>query len=250
MNPEAALKKIPGWEHARVTAHLAGHSRTSFLVETEAGKAVLKIDAVPRTAPFNSRIREAEIQTRAAAEGLANRVLYASEKLFLTEFVDGEVLTAKTLAARSKLLSIAQTLRRVHALPLTGRDFDARGAARTYAESISSAAGKACALALSAVDAMPITRKGRCCHNDLVAENILASPAIRLLDWEYACDNDPAFDLATIVAHHELPEQQALVFYDAYYGGRSAYCREMLAAYERGYAGLTWLWTAANAGTT
>ncbi len=250
MNPEAALKKIPGWEDARVAAQLAGHSRTSFLVETEAGKAVLKVDAAPRTEPFNSRIREAGIQACAAAAGLANRVLHASERLLLTEFVDGEVLTAETLATRGKLLSIAQTLRRAHALPLTGRRFDARGAARTYAQSIACAAGKACERALEAVDAMPIPLKWRCCHNDLVAENILATPAIRLLDWEYACDNDPAFDLATIVAHHHLPERQARILYDTYYGGRNAYCRETLAAFERGYAGLAWLWTEANTGKT
>ena len=36
------------------------------------------------------------------------------------------------------------------------------------------------------------------------------------LDWEYSSDNDPFFDLATIVEHHELNDQQVTVFLDAY----------------------------------
>ena len=45
------------------------------------------------------------------------------------------------------------------------------------------------------VDAVPPPRAPCCCHNDLVVGNIIAAPEIRFLDWEYACDNDPFFDL-------------------------------------------------------
>ena len=53
----------------------------------------------------------------------------------------------------------------------------------------------------------------------LVAGNIIATPAIRFLDWEYACDNDQFFDLATVVAHHDLSDDRADFLLNAYFDG-------------------------------
>ena len=84
------------------------------------------------------------------------------------------------------------------------------------------------------------------CHNDLVAENIIAAPDVMFLDWEYACDNDPLFDLATVVAHHELSNRQADLLLDAYFEGDGARWRRHLADQERLYDSLRWLWLAAK----
>ena len=87
-----------------------------------------------------------------------------------------------------------------------------------------------------------------CCHNDLVAENIISAPEIRFLDWEYACDNDPLFDLAIVVAHHDLSERQAGVLLDAYFDGDGARWREQLDVQMRLYGALNWLWAKACGG--
>jgi thiamine kinase-like enzyme len=94
---------------------------------------------------------------------------------------------------------------------------------------------------------MPEPSRLSCCHNDLVAENIIATPEIHFLDWEYACDNDPMFDLATIVAHHELSNKHADFLLDAYFDGDGADHRVRLDRYVSFYNALLWLWRKALA---
>jgi thiamine kinase-like enzyme len=82
------------------------------------------------------------------------------------------------------------------------------------------------------------------CHNDVVAQNIISTPALKLLDWEYACDNDPLFDLASLVGYHNLDERLALALLDSSAGGADAALRDRLAAQVRLYDAIQWLWLA------
>jgi thiamine kinase-like enzyme len=100
---------------------------------------------------------------------------------------------------------------------------------------------------LAVVESAPGPMNLCCCHNDLVAENIIATPDIRFLDWEYACDNDPLFDLAVIVAHHGLSDGQARVLLDAYFDGNGDAWRRQLGVQVRLYNALNWLWSVAGA---
>ena len=70
--PEAVLAGIPGWENAGIRDLDGGLTNRTWLVEAHGERAVLKIDDVPRTLPFNTRRDEARIQTIAAEAGLAN----------------------------------------------------------------------------------------------------------------------------------------------------------------------------------
>ena len=80
------------------------------------------------------------------------------------------------------------------------------------------------------------------CHNDLVPDNILDAGGIRFIDWEFACDNDPLFDLAAVVVHNELSTEQAALMLDAYFEGNGARWVDALAVQERLYDALVWLW--------
>jgi thiamine kinase-like enzyme len=42
------------------------------------------------------------------------------------------------------------------------------------------------------------------CHNDLHYRNVLDDGHLWFVDWEYAGCGDPRFDLAGIVAYHDL----------------------------------------------
>ena len=258
--PTSALERLPGWEDAASELLHGGLSNRTWLLQKDDRRAVLKIDECPREAPLNTRKQEAITQTAAADAGLANAVLFEGDGLFLTAYAEGDVWSAASFEQDRNLELLARALRRVHSLPPTGRTFDAALAAQRYAsviefderlvaqcvEIVNGVDG------VDGVDAAGSPQELRLCHNDLVAENILATPRIRLLDWEYACDNDPLFDLATVVEHHGLNENQARQLLDAYFNGDGVGKAQHVALREqqRLYRALLWLWLAARPDTT
>jgi thiamine kinase-like enzyme len=248
-SPSSVLASIPGWQDASWQALPGGQTNETYLVEANGEKAVLKIDSAPRSVPFNTRFEESRIQKQAASVGLANDVLYIEETVYLTAHVEGRTWSPSDLAEDENLVRLAQALRRLHALPPTGRPFDAVSAARRYLDDIGD---EDPVIAEQYVALIESTRRpgNLCfCHNDLVAENIIAAPDVMFLDWEYACDNDPFFDLATVVAHHELPNRQAELLLDAYFDGDGSRWRTQLVEQERLYDALHWLWAAARRGS-
>ena len=65
-----------------------------------------------------------------------------------------------------------------------------------------------------------------------------------LIDWEYACDNDPLFDLASLIGYHDLDRTSSEALLSAYCGGTRPEYREQLALQIRIYDALHWLWLA------
>jgi len=171
-------------------------------------EGVLKIDDGPREAPFNTRCAEANTQNIAARAGLAPHIILAADGLYFTEFVEGVVWQRSCLEEDSNLELIAGALQRLHTLPLTGRSFDAGVAAKRYVERIAGLDADVVRKCTELIARMRLPQNLCCCHNDLVAENLITTPDLKFLDWEYACDNDPFFDIATVVEHHELSDAQ------------------------------------------
>lgn len=247
MSPAEVLATIPGWRGATFRKLPGGLTNETLLVEKDGRRAVLKIDPSPRKPPYNSRHAEAEIQDRAAALGRANTVLHVAETALLCEWADGEVWTRVSFDDDDRLVGLALAIREVHGLPLTGRHFDAAAAAQLYFPEAAGIDAELAQRQLNIIESTPLPTNLRCCHNDLVAENILGTPRIRFLDWEYACDNDPLFDLAIVVAHHGLSDRQAGVLLDAYFNGDGDRWRESLTRQMNLYDALNGLWAAANA---
>jgi thiamine kinase-like enzyme len=247
MTSEQALSTIPGWEGATVTELKGGLSNRTWRVDRDGRSAVLKIDERPRGEPYNTRREEARVQSRAFEAGLATRVLFVNETVLLTEYVEGTVWSPHCLDDDANIEQLAVALRRLHALPLTGRVFDAAGAARNYARQIVGGDELRVQDCVRMIEAAPLPPNLCFGHNDLVVQNIINTPETRFLDWEYACDNDPFFDLATVVAHHELSSAQRDVLLDAYFDGSGARWREQLERQAVVYESLLYLWEQARA---
>ena len=248
--PAAALQRLARLGGRRDCELLQGGlSNRTWLLTKDDQRAVLKIDERAREAPLNTRAQEAIIQTAAAEAGLANAVFFEGDGLFLTAYAKGEVWSIASFEEDRNLDLLASALRQVHALPPTGRTFDAACAAQRYANAIEFDAGLI-AQCVAIIDSVGLPRQLRLCHNDLVAENILATPKIRFLDWEYACDNDPLFDLATVVEHHGLDERQAARLLDVYFDGDGDAQFAALREQQHLYRALLWLWLAARPDTT
>jgi len=242
MEVHAALKELPGWEAADVKRLKGGLTNTAYLLEAGERRAVLKIDTAVREIGLNERGDEARIQTLAASAGLAPKVLHASQSLYLSEYVEGTVWTRSDLQQTDNLVELAVALKTLHGLPLTGRLFDPVAAAESYFDRLADADPANAQRCMRTIREMPAPAHLCCCHNDLIAENVVYAGGVRFIDWEYACDNDPFFDLATIVAQHRLSTTQAGILLDAYFDGEGADWREQLARQEGLYESLAWLW--------
>jgi len=244
--PESILSSVPGWEDASLSELDGGLTNRTYLVEAGQRRAVLKIDDAPRSEPFNSRQGEAQIQTMAAGQGLASSTLFVSDTVYMTEYLEGIVWSINCLEDTAKLDKLTAALRKLHGLPLTGRVFDAMGSARDYVQRMKDADADKVNECLRTIEAGPRPHNLCCCHNDLVVANIIDTPEVRFLDWEYACDNDPLFDLATVVAHHKLTTEQSDYLLDSYFDGDGKRWREQLARQASVYDALLWLWEASR----
>ena len=217
----------------------------SFLVTDGTRKAVLKIDDTARRKPRSPRAFEAQLQSLASRDGLAGAVLYHDDECYLSEFIEGSIWTEADLHVNENLESLGIALRRLHALPASGRRFDAAGAARHYAKLIAGFSNEV-ELRIAAIDSVAGFQSGCFCHNDLVAGNIVATPDVQFIDWEYACDNDPLFDLATVIGHHDLAEPQTEVLMQSYAGDAWRSLLPRLQQQLELYKALLWLWRAAT----
>ena len=124
VTPQEVLAEIEGWEGATLVELDGGLNNHTWRVDRNGRSAVLKVDERPRGRPFNSRRQEAEIQSRACEAGLANRVLFVTDTVYMTEYVEGVVWSPKCLDDDENIEKLAVALRKLHSLPLTG---EARG---------------------------------------------------------------------------------------------------------------------------
>lgn len=230
-----------------------GLTNRTYRVDAGERSGVLKLDDGPRMAPLNTRCDEAYVQTSAAKAGLAARVILADSGFYLTEYLVGTVWNRESLNMDVNLANLAKSLRRLHALPLTGRSFDAGVAARRYIQKNTMLDSDTVARCEKIISCMRLPHNLCCCHNDLVVENIIAMPELMFLDWEYACDNDPFFDLASVVEHHQLSDAQITVLLDSYLENYlDAGCQNWRTHLEKQrtlYLALLCLWMAARQDT-
>ncbi len=248
-DPDKVLAAIPGWEDATWIEQAGGLTNKTYRVTHGNLTGVLKIDKFARSEPFNSRQAEAQVQKTAAKAGLAPRVILADDCIYFSEFVEGTVWARPCLDKEGNLELVAAALKRLHALPLTGRSFDASVAARRYVERIERLDPEVINLCTEVIASMRLPRNLCCCHNDLVAENLITTPDLMFLDWEYACDNDPFFDLATVVEHHQLSAEQMTRLLDAYFDGDGKRWRDSLEKQRKLYLALLCLWLASRPGS-
>lgn len=245
----AAIARIPGVEPAKTRYRLlsAGFTNTLWLVEAEQRRLVLRIDTAYAGALGLDRGTERAVLEQAAAAGIAPRVVHAEPGgVLVCEYLPGRSWDAGDLARADNLEALAALLRRVHALPPSGVPFDAQCAAERYLGLLRPheefhVLARRCR---DVVASVPLPAQSVCCHNDVVAKNVIATPALMLIDWEYTCDNDPYFDLASLVGYHDLAEPQVQAFVAAYAGSNRAESRQRLELQLRLFDALQWLWLA------
>jgi len=248
--PEQWLERIPGWKGRPVSIDRlsAGFSHRSFLVESGGYRYVLRTPLDSAQVEEVRFDREYRLQQQAARRGLAPPVLYAEPKsgVMLTEYRPGIVSAEHDLRDRGVLHEIAELLRRLHELPPSFETFNAVGAAAAYVAAIKGSAEttRFAQRCFNIVEAMPEPAERRFCHNDVVAENLVRGHTLQLIDFEFAADNDPLFDLASIIGWHDLTPRESDWLLTAYVGSTAADSRDRLQQQLRLFDALQWLWLA------
>lgn len=186
-------------------------SRT-WRVLADGRPAVLRVDGPAARRLGLNRAAEPGVLRTVAAAGLGPACLAADPAggRLLTDWLPGQAWSAADLREPANLGRAASLLRRVHGLPAATPDLDLAAAIDRYAALGGPRAGAAARTARDRLARCLAHRDGDgpcLCHNDPTPGNFIAAPdgsRLRLIDWEYAGLNHPAFDLAGLAVGADL----------------------------------------------
>lgn len=252
--PRDALASIPGWadHNAAIRPLAGGFNNRSYKVTVDGQHYVLRLASDASQNDVRNFPMERQVQTAAAAAGIAPAIVYAEPQhgLLLSGFLPGRTWQQSDLLDDRNLHAIAALLRQVHELPRCGQMFPATEAAETYGRMLAElvADHETTARCIDIVATSPKVTDATCCHNDVVTGNIIGDNPPRLIDWEYARDNDPLFDLASLIGWHDLHGRRVDVLLQAYTKDATVALRERLKQRMRQFDALQWLWLAARGG--
>jgi thiamine kinase-like enzyme len=233
----AALARVGaelGWAAGAapvVRTRLGGLTNANYLIEAAGERFVLRLPGAG-TADYIDRRAEARAARAAAAVGVSPEVVFcdAAEGLLLCRFVaDGVTMSAAGFKNGGSIRRAAAALRTVHreAAPFATRfevfamidDYLALLARRNAPRPEGYEAARAKAEEVRAVLA---ARPGPLapCHCDPLAENFIdTGTAMFVVDWEYAGNNDPMWDLGDLAVEAGFDSGQEAALLDAYFAG-------------------------------
>lgn len=233
---DQAMRRIPLLAGLGVddvsTERLGGLTNRNFLLGTPKGKFVLRIPG-EGTSEYISRSNEAHA-ARATSEIGVNAPLHFfddTDGVQLAGFIDGAAtMNASRFKDLGAVARAAQSLRRVHdgARPFRNR-FELFQMIDEYLEILArkdaplpdgyhdvkrEAEAVRQALGTRPLPSVP-------CHCDPLAENFLDTGAkVYVIDWEYAGNNDPMWDLGDVSVEAAFGPDQDAALLEAYFGGR------------------------------
>ncbi len=226
------LKKIPPLSQYNFSdlqiQKLDGWSNQNYLISLPNGsRHVLRI---PKVGVEEQVDRAAELKNTAIMSGaeICPPLTYQNgDGMTLRSFAEGEVPCDEEGKIReASLLPIASLLKKVHSQTFLNPVNNLK-IIEQYVQRIEHRTGQ---LPSSYDHILPVFREvkelfGRlqipqsACHNDPNPRNFILTPErVLLLDWEYAGNGDPAWDLAYFITHADLTEEQEKKFLSAYFG--------------------------------
>ena len=247
---DATIDLVPGWDPSSCTSTRlsGGLTNQTYLVDTGNSRAVLRVVNYLDDPLAPDRDNELQVLRHAAAAGVAPAIIFSDpcEGILVTEYLDFPVWTESQLADTASIEKLAALLRVVHSLPRCEAATDHGAAARNYGEYLRhrNDYGEIVSRCIAVIENAEPPESLCCCHNDLVAANIVDSELLMLIDWEYAGDNCAYFDLASLICYHDLSEKTADALLRAYASEDIALAREKLVEQRRIFDALQWLWLA------
>ncbi|QFY08467.1 phosphotransferase [Nonomuraea phyllanthi] len=214
-----------------VEALPGGMTNHTYKVTTPGGAYVVRVWTGDDWLLGIDRDAEHAASLAAAAAGVGAPVHAYLPELgaLVVGFLPGRTFTRADLRDPANLPRVVRACRRLHAGPRFVRDFDIFGLQRHYLGIVRERGYR---LPPKYLDFMPIAAQiQKClelraegtvpCHNDLLPGNILDDGRdLRLIDYEYAGNNDPCFELGSLANECGLPPDGLERLVTAYYGRR------------------------------
>ncbi len=236
-----------------VTELPGGLTNRNFKITTRNGCFVARVASGGSDLLAIDRDHEYRNSQRAAQAGVGAPVIeYApAAGVLVIGYIDGTTLTNADVARPASLKRVARACRRLHSAERFDGDFDMFEIQRRYRavaaahgikipdgyDELGGAFGAAeQALATRPEPAVP-------CNNDLLAANFIDDGSkLWLIDYEYAGNNDPCFELGNIWAECHLPDEGLAALVTEYYGRplRSRVARAMLLGLAGKYGWTLW----------
>ena len=135
------------------------------------------------------------------------KVFYIDKNIKITNWINFEAIKADNLTS-GVIKKMAQVIKKLHAKKITSDvSFNPFTIYKSYLKKIINPFIDYNAFAFVVKKAQNIAskRKAILCHNDLVLANFLdANDRMYLIDWEYAGNNDPLFDVSSFLTENNL----------------------------------------------
>ncbi len=203
-----------------------GMTNRNYRLETENGTFMLRLAGERTTLLGINRHHEftsAKIahQLEVGVEAIAYFERHAA---ILTRFIGAETLTAVT--ARTHLEQLVKTIKRYHQAPVFPSQFNPFETVRNY-HSLALEYGvkfpqdvPRVLTQMTHIETALQPHARECpCHNDLLPANLLFDGAsLFIVDWEYAGNGNPFFDLGNLAVNLELNAAQCQHLLEMYFG--------------------------------
>ena len=210
---KAAIAGWSNWSPAPITqpavkSQLGGLTNLSFAVTDGNTSWVVRLNGTIADDGIN-RQHELSAITAANQAGIAPRVVCSGQDFFVTEFLSGENPTLNDISKIGLLFA------QIHSLDVPTQPIDLLAHLEAYklqAFDQQIKPGKTVVDCYNRVKALskPKIMTQALCHQDLTLQNMLkAKGRIFAIDWEFARQSDPAYDLAVFTYTHALNQKQS-----------------------------------------
>jgi thiamine kinase-like enzyme len=220
----------------RVEPLIGGLTNRNYSVATATGRYVARMPCRNGALLWIDRTAELYNSRAAAATGIAPEVVDAIPATdecggaIVIDWINGQTFADVDVRTDANLPRIAAACRTLHAGRRFINDFDMFDVQRGYLAIVLEhgfrlpdrylefqplVAEIEAAMRVRSQPTVP-------CHNDLLAENIIDDgERLWLIDYEYAGNNDPYFELGNIAAESRLSVEQLAELVRLYHGGHS-----------------------------
>ena len=232
---EELVQKMDAWRGKRLDVQEipGGLTNKNFRVNVDGQSYFVSIPGADTKLLAVDRKNEYYNTKAAAATGVGPRVVFylSDDNVMVLEFIKGDTMTRKTMAAPGMPGRLAQSVRKLHSGPRFLENFNMFRLAEFYLGVVDEQ--KLC-IPHDFRNRMTVLRRMESavskpgfalvpCTNDLVAENIIDDgQMLRLVDFEYSGNNDPCSELGNACQELQYNEDQYAELCAAYFGEPSS----------------------------